>query len=106
MQNIWSKNFPDYVFKYNFIDQSIADYYKQENQLSALYQIFSGIGIFISCLGLYGLISFVAAGRTKEIGILIASPIAWYFINEWLQQYTYRISLSAGFFAVTIVASL
>ena len=133
MQNIWSKNFPDYVFEYNFIDQSIADYYKQENQLSQLYKIFSGIAIFISCLGLYGLISFMAAGRKKEISIrkvlgapvrdivimlskeftiliaiafLIASPIAWYFMHQWLQQYTYRISLGAGFFAITIVTSL
>lgn len=133
MQNIWSKNFPDYVFEYNFIDQSIADYYKQENQLSQLYKIFSGIAIFISCLGLYGLISFMAAGRKKEIGIrkvlgapvrdivimlskeftiliaiafLIASPIAWYFMHQWLQQYTYRICLGAGFFGITIIASL
>src|SRR6266542_2322440 len=69
MENIWNKNFPDYVFEYHFLDQSIADYYKQENQLSQLYKIFSGIAIFISCLGLYGLISFMAVQRKKEIGI-------------------------------------
>ncbi|MGN6400818.1 MAG: ABC transporter permease, partial [Flavisolibacter sp.] len=57
MQSIWDKNYPDYLFEYNFLDQSIANYYKQENQLAQLYRIFAGIAIFISCLGLYGLIS-------------------------------------------------
>ncbi|HYJ65289.1 MAG TPA: FtsX-like permease family protein, partial [Parafilimonas sp.] len=133
MQKIWSKYFPDYVFEYNFLDQQIADFYKQEEQLSELYKIFSGISIFISCLGLYGLISFMAVQRRKEIGIrkvlgapvrdivimlskeftiliaiafLIASPIAWYFMHQWLQQYTYRIIMGAGFFIATIVCSL
>jgi len=133
MENIWNENFPDYVFEYNFLDQSIADYYKQENQLSQLYKIFSGIAIFISCLGLYGLISFMAVQRKKEIGIrkvlgapvrdivimlsreftilitiafLIASPIAWYFMHQWLQQYTYRIMIGVWFFAATILCSL
>lgn len=133
MENIWSKNFPEYVFEYRFLDQSVADYYKQEDQLSILYKIFSGIAIFISCLGLYGLISFMAVQRKKEIGIrkvlgapiknivimlskeftilitiafLIASPIAWYFMHQWLQQYTYRIMLGLWFFVVTILCSL
>ena len=133
MDNIWNKSFPDYVFEYHFLDQSIADYYKQENQLSQLYKIFSGIAIFISCLGLYGLISFMAVQRKKEIGIrkvlgapvrdivmmlskeftiliavafLIASPFAWYFMHQWLQQYTYRIIIGIWFFAATILCSL
>ena len=125
MQNTWNKYFPDYVFEYSFLDQSIADYYKQENQLSVLYKIFSGIAIFISCLGLYGLISFMAVQRKKEIGIrkvlgapvrdivimlskeftilitiafLIAAPVAWYFMHQWLQQYTFRIIMGAVVF--------
>jgi len=133
MRNIWDKNYPDYVFEYNFLDQSIAAYYKQENQLAQLYKIFAGIAIFISCLGLYGLISFMGIQRKKEIGIrkvlgapvrhivimllreftilisiafLIAAPIAWYFMNEWLQQYTYRITIGLWFFATTIISSL
>lgn len=133
MENIWNKNFPDYVFEYSFLDQSIASYYKQENQLSQLYKIFSGLAIFISCLGLYGLISFMAVQRRKEIGIrkvlgapvrnivlmlsrefsmlillafIIASPIAWYFMHKWLQQYTYRIVIGIWFFAATILCSL
>jgi ABC-type antimicrobial peptide transport system permease subunit len=133
MENIWNKNFPDFVFEYSFMDQSIADYYKQEDQLSQLYKIFSAIAIFISCLGLYGLISFMAIRRKKEIGIrkvlgapvrgivimlsreftvliviafLIASPIAWYFMHQWLQQYTYRIMIGLWFFVATILGSL
>lgn len=133
LENIWSKNFPDYVFEYSFLDQNIAEYYKQENQLSQLYTIFSGIAIFISCLGLYGLISFMAVRRRKEIGIrkvlgapvrdivvmlskeftllitiafLIATPLAWYFMHQWLQQYTYRIPISVWFFIATIACSL
>ena len=133
MQDIWNANFPDYVFEYNFLDQSIADYYKQENQLSQLYKIFAGIAIFISCLGLYGLVSFMAVQRKKEIGIrkvlgapvrdivlmlskeftilivvafVIASPIAWYYMHQWLQQYTYRITMGIWFFVGTILCSL
>ncbi len=133
LQNTWNKNYPDFVFEYNFLDQSIADYYKQENQLSVLYKIFAGIAIFISCLGLYGLISFMAVQRKKEIGIrkvlgapvrdivvmlskeftllivvafLIASPLAWYYMHQWLQQYTYRINISSWFFITTILCSL
>ena len=133
MQNVWNKYFPDYIFEYSFLDQSIADYYKQESQLSVLYKIFSGIAIFISCLGLYGLISFMAVQRKKEIGIrkvlgapvrdivmmlskeftilisvafLIASPIAWYFMHQWLQQYSFRINMGSWFFIATIMCSL
>jgi len=133
MQKTWDRNFPDFVFEYSFLDKSIEEYYRQENQLSQLYKIFSGIAIFISCLGLYGLIAFMAARRRKEIGIrkvlgapvsnivimlskeftflialafLIASPIAWYFMHQWLQQYTYRIPIAAWFFIATIFGSL
>jgi putative ABC transport system permease protein len=133
MGNIWNRYFPDYIFEYSFLDQDIATFYQQENQLSILYKLFSGIAIFISCLGLYGLISFMAVQRNKEIGIrkvlgapvrnilfllskeftiliaiafLIATPIAWYFMHQWLQQYTYRISIGLWFFVATIVGSL
>ena len=133
MEKLWNKSFQDYVFEYSFLDQSIANYYNQENQLSQLYKIFSGIAIFISCLGLYGLISFMAVQRRKEIGIrkvlgapvknivfmlskeftiliivafAIATPIAWYFMHQWLQQYTYRITMGFWFFAATILCSL
>lgn len=130
---IWNRTFPDYVFEYNFIDQTVADYYKQEDQLAQLFKIFAGIAVFISCLGLYGLISFLAARRRKEIGIrkvlganagsimlllskeflllivvafLIATPVAWYVMDKWLQQFSFGISIGAGFFIITLLASV
>jgi ABC-type antimicrobial peptide transport system permease subunit len=133
MGNIWNRYFPDFTFEYSFLDQDIAAFYQQENQLSILYKLFSGIAIFISCLGLYGLISFMAVQRNKEIGIrkvlgapvrdilfllskeftiliaiafLVATPVAWYFMHQWLQQYTYRISIGLWFFVATIAGSL
>lgn len=133
LEKTWNQYYPDYMFEYSFLDQSVADDYQQENQLSQLYKVFSGIAIFISCLGLYGLIAFMAVQRRKEISIrkvlgapvrdivvmlskeftllitlafVIASPLAWYFMNQWLQQYTYRINLGVWFFLLTIVASL
>jgi putative ABC transport system permease protein len=133
VEKLWNKTFPNFVFEYTFLDQKIKDFYRQENQLSQLYKIFAGIAIFISCLGLYGLISFMAVQRNKEMGIrkvlgasvsnivyllskeftlliiiafLIASPIAYYFMHKWLEQYAFAIPLSAGIFVLTILASI
>ncbi len=121
IEKIWNQTFPDYVFEYKFLDDKVASFYKQENQLSQLYKIFAVIAIFLSCLGLYGLASFMAVQRIKEVGIrkvlgatagnivylfskefiiliaiafVIASPIAWYYMHKWLQDYVYRINIS------------
>ena len=121
VKRIWEKTFPDYVYEYKFLDDKIESFYKQENQLSQLFKIFAAIAIFLSCLGLYGLASFMAVQRVKEVGIrkvlgatasnivylfskefiilisiafVIASPIAWYFMHQWLQNYAYRIDMS------------
>jgi putative ABC transport system permease protein len=133
VQKLWTDTYPDYVYDYKFLDQTIKNFYKQEDQLSQLYKIFAGIAIFISCLGLYGLVSFMAVQRTKEVGIrkvlgasvrniiyllskeftvlviiafIISAPIAWYIMNKWLQNYTYRIPLSASIFVIAIVSSV
>ncbi|HEY4876206.1 MAG TPA: ABC transporter permease, partial [Puia sp.] len=125
IEKIWNTAFPDYVYEYKFLDDTITNFYKQENQLSILYKIFAGLAIFISCLGLYGLVSFMAVQRTKEVGIrkvlgasvqnivylfskeftlliivafAIATPIAYFIMHKWLQDYTYRIDLSASIF--------
>ena len=117
----------------SFLDKTIENFYKQEDQLSQLYKIFAGIAIFISCLGLYGLVSFMAVQRTKEVGIrkvlgasvrniiyllskeftlliimafIISAPIAWYIMHEWLKNYTYRIPLSASIFLLAIGSSI
>jgi predicted permease len=133
VEKLWTSQFPDYAYNYAFLDQTIESFYKQENELSQLYKIFAGIAIFISCLGLYGLVSFMAVQRTKEVGIrkvlgasarniiyllskeftvliiiafIISAPIAWYIMHQWLQNYTYRIPLSASIFILAIISSI
>jgi len=133
IKKIWEQTFPDYVYEYKFLDDKIAGFYKQENQLSQLYKIFAAIAIFLSCLGLYGLASFMAAQRTKEVGIrkvlgatsanivylfskefivliaiafAIATPIAWDYMHQWLQDYAYRINISWWLFAASGLASI
>ena len=133
VEKLWNQSFPDYVYQYEFLDETITNFYKQENQLSMLYKIFAAIAIFISCLGLYGLVSFMAVQRTKEVGIrkvlgasaqhivyllskeftlliivafIISAPVAYYIMHKWLQNYTYRIPLSASIFLLAIVSSI
>ena len=133
IKKIWEKAFPNYVYEYRFLDDKIESFYKQENQLSNLYKIFAVIAIFLSCLGLYGLASFMAVQRIKEVGIrkvlgasvsgvvylfskefiilitiafIIASPLAWYFMNQWLQDYVYRINVSWWIFIVGGISAI
>lgn len=133
IKNIWEKTFPDYVYEYRFLDDKIDSFYKQEKQLSQLYKIFSAVSILLSCLGLYGLASFMAVQRVKEVGIrkvlgattgnvvylfskefllliaiafTIATPIAWLSMNQWLQGYVYRINISWWFFATGGLAAV
>ncbi|HEX4849773.1 MAG TPA: ABC transporter permease [Puia sp.] len=133
IENIWATTFPDFVFEYQFLDAKVDSFYRQEKQLSDLYKIFAVIAIFLSCLGLYGLASFMAVQRVKEVGIrkvlgataghivylfskefvllitiafVIASPIAWYFMNKWLQDYPYRIHISWWIFILGATASI
>ena len=126
IKKIMEATFSNFVYEYRFLDDKIASFYKQESQLSGLYKIFAAIAIFLSCLGLYGLASFMAAQRIKEVGIrkvlgasagnivymfskefigliaiafAIATPIAWYYMHQWLQDYVYRINISWWVFA-------
>jgi putative ABC transport system permease protein len=126
VEKLWNEVFPDYVFEYPFLDQRIAEFYKQERQLSELYKFFAAIAIFLSCLGLYGLASFMAVQRIKEIGIrkvlgataknivllfsqefvvligiayLIAAPLAGWYMYSWLQDFTNRTPMSWWIFA-------
>lgn len=132
IEKLWNNTYPDFVYEYQFLDDKIASFYKQENELSQLYKIFAGIAIFISCLGLYGFVSFMAVQRTKEVGIrkvlgasvisivylfskeftmligvafLIATPLAYFFMHRWLQNYAYRIDIGVGIFLLTILIS-
>jgi predicted permease len=133
IQNLWEATFPAYVYKGSFLDESIERFYEQENQLALTYKIFAGLAIFISCLGLYGLISFMAVQKTKEIGIrkvlgasvghivflmskeflilitvafAIAAPVAYYFMNDWLQNFKESIPLGVSAFAIAMAVSI
>ncbi len=133
VEKIWNATYPDFVFEYKFLDDKIESFYKQENQLAQLYKIFAFIAIFLSCLGLYGLASFMAVQRTKEVGIrkvlgatvsnitylfskefiiliaiafALATPIAWYFMHQWLRNFSFRIELSWWIFLIGGLASV
>jgi ABC-type antimicrobial peptide transport system permease subunit len=124
---------PTALFDYKFVDDEYARKFSQEVRIGKLSGVFAVIAIFISCLGLFGLASFVAEQRTKEIGIrkvmgasvsnlwqllskdfvalvviscFIAIPIGYYMMNNWLKQYNYRTSLPWWIFALTCVAAI
>jgi len=133
VESLWNKTYPEGVYEYQFLDKTIAGFYKSEDELSSLYKIFAGIAIFISCLGLYGLVSFMAVQRIKEVGIrktlgasvrhivylfskeftvliviafAISAPVGYYFMHEWLQDFTYRIVIGPGIFGLAIMSSV
>jgi ABC-type antimicrobial peptide transport system permease subunit len=132
-EQIFKKYNAAYPFDYQFVDQEYANQFENEQRTKTLSGLFAALAIFISCLGLFGLASFVAEQRTKEIGIrkvlgasvpnlwgmlskdflvlvlislFIASPLAYYFMNGWLQQYSYRTEISWWIFAAAGVGAL
>lgn len=132
-EKVWEEVYPEYLFSFDFYDEQLARNYEDEKRIATLFQLFSAIAIFIGCLGLYGLISFIASQRLKEIGVrkvlgatvwnilnifsreliylliiafVIAAPLSFYFMNEWLADFEYRISLGAIYFIVALLASL
>lgn len=129
----FKKVYPENVYELSFIDEQLARLYQQETRNYNLFKSFSAISIFICCIGLWGLIAFVVVRKTKEIGIrkvlgasvsnivgllstdflklifialLVASPIAWYFMHEWLQDFAYRINISWWIFALSGLIAL
>ncbi|MDR6805952.1 putative ABC transport system permease protein [Dyadobacter sp. BE34] len=127
LAKIWKKNFPLRPFDYHFMDQEFADIYKAESKVSTILRLFSLVTILISCLGLFGLIAFISQQRTKEIGvrkvlgasvasivmllsidfvklvlvaIVLASPLAWYFMDQWLSDFAYRVQIGPWLFMV------
>lgn len=125
IQNLWKQQYPEEDFNYEFLDETIAKYYKSEQKISRLLSWATGLTIFISCLGLLGLVSFVTNQRTKEIGVrkvlgasvtqiitllsldflllvliafFIAIPIAWWGVHKWLENFAYKISINFWLF--------
>ncbi len=127
LQAKWQAFSPERLFEYSFLDENFEILYNSEKNLGRLFSYFTGLAIFIACLGLLGLASFSAGQRTKEIGIrkvlgasvanvlallskeflklvlvanLIAWPLARYAMNRWLQNFAYRVDTSWWVFAL------
>ncbi|MBD0287344.1 MAG: FtsX-like permease family protein, partial [Flavisolibacter sp.] len=124
----WKSIVPDYPLRYSFLDEDMNRFYLMEKRWSKVAAWAGGISIFLACLGLFGLAALAAVNRTKEIGIrkvlgasvsaivgmlskdflklvllaiIIATPLAWFLMHKWLQDYAYRISIGWWVFAVT-----
>jgi len=120
IENLWTERAPGQPFNYRFMDDAFEASYKEERRLSRIFIVFTGLSIFIACLGLFALAAFNAQNKTKEIGvrkvlgasvsqitidlttdflklvaiaILIAIPFGWYFMDMWLQDFSYRIQI-------------
>ena len=128
IKKVWKETCPDYLLKYSFYDEYFASMYKKEENLASLVNMFSILAIIISGLGIFGLSVFQSEQRIKEIGIrkvlgassteitllltksfskwvlyanIIAFPIAYYFVNKWLQDFAYRIDISWWVFVLS-----
>lgn len=133
LEKVYKKMNPEFPFTYSFADEEYARQYKSEQVTGKLSNAFAFLAIFISCLGLFGLATFTAEQKTKEIGIrkvlgasvlsitsflsgdfiklvmisfVIASPVAWYIMHKWLEDYAYRINISWWIFVVAGVLAL
>jgi len=133
METVFKKYNPTQPFQYQFVDEAYNKKFDSEERIGKLASFFAVLAVFISCLGLFGLASFVAEQRTKEIGVrkvlgatvfklwqllskdfvvlvlislLIASPLAYYFMNQWVQKYTYRTDISWWIFAAASIGAL
>jgi ABC-type antimicrobial peptide transport system permease subunit len=133
IEKVWNDYYTGEPFEYQFLDEELNNVYRPEQQMGIIFSLFSLLAIFISCLGLFGMASFMAEQRTKEIGIrktygssvlnvfmlmngrflkwillsnLIAWPLAWYSMHEWLKNYEYRTTISWWIFPLAAAASV
>ena len=129
----WKVAYPEYAFDYQFADDEIAEFYESERRLSRLLGGASLVVVFIGCLGLYGLVTFMAERKTKEVGVrkvlgasvanivglfsiefikligiafIVAAPLTYLIMNGWLQNFEYKIDVGVGLFLVGIAATL
>jgi ABC-type antimicrobial peptide transport system permease subunit len=133
LEKICKEMNPSYPFEYHFLDDAIGDLYKAEQRLGSLFNIFAVLAIVISCLGLYGLSAYLAERRTRELGIrkvlgasgfqlvyllsttftrpiliatIIAVPVAWYGMSQWLNGFAYHVSIDWTIFVIAFAAAL
>jgi putative ABC transport system permease protein len=127
IQKTWQKFAPESPFEYRFLDDSFFSLYENEQKQEKVFMVFAVLSILLACLGIFGLASFNTEQRKKEIGIrkvlgasvsqiiflisqdflvlvfwafVLSSPIAWYFVHQWLQDFAYRVELSGALFII------
>ncbi len=132
LENTWKEISPNQVYECDFLDEQIAQFYELDNLMLRLIQIFASIAIIIGCLGLYGLVLFMASQKVKEIGVRkvlgagvgnilwlfgqecarlliiafgIAAPLGWWLMQNWLENFTYRIKIEPEIFALAMVTT-
>jgi ABC-type antimicrobial peptide transport system permease subunit len=137
IENVWKRVIPNYPFEHYFLDENFDEMYRREESIGTLLKYFAALAIFVACLGLFGLASFTSEQRTKEVGIrkvlgatvsnitvllcreffllvfisnIIAWPVAYFLMRNWLQSYAYRTSLSVlifiGAMAIALIVAL
>ena len=133
IEQVWKKYVPEVPFNYKFVDEDFGNKFTAEERIGKLSSYFAILAIFISCLGLFGMASFVAEQRTKEIGIrkvlgasvinlwrllskefvilvflscIVASPVAYYYLSKWLLNYDYRVEIKWQVFVLAALAAL
>ena len=133
LQTTWKTISPSQDFDYKFLDETIAHQYETEQRTSSIVKIASGISIFIACMGLFGLATLAVVRRTKEIGIrkilgasvgsvvqllskdflklvliaaIIAFPIAWWFMDQWLKDFAYKVNMGWWVFALAALSAM
>jgi putative ABC transport system permease protein len=133
VKKIWKTSIPDIPLEYAFVDESLKRQYGNEQKMQGIFYGFAGLSLLIACLGLFGLSIFIVERKVKEIGIrkvlgasvtgivgllskdfmklvliaaVIASPLAWYFMHEWLQDFAYRINIGWWVFAIAGMIAL
>ncbi|HAD14736.1 MAG TPA: hypothetical protein DCF33_20100 [Saprospirales bacterium] len=133
IREVWEAQFPDHFYEQTFMDERLGDFMATETMIMRLVRTFAGIAVFVGCLGLYGLSTFMVTRKRKEVGIrktlganvpgilwlfgkeyirliliafVLAAPVAWWAMNNWLNDYAYRFHMGAGIFLFSLGITL
>jgi putative ABC transport system permease protein len=133
IESKWKDVFPDQPYSYTYLTDRFAEQFRADEKRGLIFTLFTLLAIFIACLGLFGMVSYMVEQRTKEIGIrkvfganesaimkliskdfltlvgigiIIAVPIAWYFMNNWLKNYVYRIDIGVALLALAALLTI